>query len=60
MSAFYGFYEPELFPGLTYRLDNGVIINVFASGKFVITGASTTVDTYLTYDQVIPILKRFY
>ena len=59
MSTCYGSYEPELFPGLTYRLGNGVIINVFASGKFVITGTSTTADVYITYDRVIPILKRF-
>lgn len=30
-------YEPEQFPGLVYRLDEGVII-VFSSGKLILTG----------------------
>lgn len=33
-------YEPELFPGLIYRMqDPRVVILVFVSGKLVITGA---------------------
>lgn len=36
-------YEPDLFPGLSYRDSNweGVVISVFASGKCVVTGAKT-------------------
>ncbi|WP_254832857.1 TATA-box-binding protein [Haloglomus salinum] len=30
-------YEPEQFPGLVYRLDQGVIL-IFSSGKLVLTG----------------------
>lgn len=37
-------YEPELFPGLIYRLhDPKVVLLIFVSGKVVITG------TYITY-----------
>ena len=33
-------YEPELFPGLIYRmLDPKVVLNIFASGKIVLAGA---------------------
>ena len=35
-------YEPEIFPGLVYRLsDPKVVFLVFVSGKVVITGAKT-------------------
>ena len=34
-------YEPEQFPGLVYRLDApAVVVLLFGTGKFVITGAS--------------------
>ena len=36
----YASYEPELFPGLIYRLVNPrVVFLIFVSGKVVITGA---------------------
>jgi transcription initiation factor TFIID TATA-box-binding protein len=36
----YSTYEPELFPGLTYRMMNPhVVLLIFVSGKIVITGA---------------------
>lgn len=35
-------YEPELFPGLVYRMtDPKVVLLIFVSGKIVITGAKT-------------------
>lgn len=35
-------YEPELFPGLVYRMtDPKVVLLIFVSGKVVITGAKT-------------------
>ncbi|MBX0325181.1 TATA-box-binding protein [Halomicroarcula sp. F13] len=38
-------YEPEQFPGLIYRPDNGnCVILVFATGKVVITGSKQTAD----------------
>jgi transcription initiation factor TFIID TATA-box-binding protein len=33
-------YEPEQFPGLIYRADDGVVL-VFNSGKVVVTGATS-------------------
>ena len=33
-------YEPELFPGLIYRMkDPKIVLLIFASGKIVLTGA---------------------
>jgi transcription initiation factor TFIID TATA-box-binding protein len=35
-------YEPEQFPGLVYRIENGPVVMIFSSGKAVVTGADTT------------------
>ena len=37
-------YEPEQFPGLIYRIDDGPVVLVFASGKIVITGGKSDRD----------------
>jgi transcription initiation factor TFIID TATA-box-binding protein len=38
-------YEPEVFPGLVYRLsDPKVVILLFGSGRLVCTGARTSQD----------------
>jgi transcription initiation factor TFIID TATA-box-binding protein len=38
-------YEPELFPGLIYRMkDPKIVLLIFASGKIVLTGAKTRED----------------
>ena len=39
----YSHYEPELFPGLIYRMvEPKVVFLVFVSGKIVITGAKVS------------------
>lgn len=35
-------YEPEQFPGLIYRIENGPVVLIFSSGSVVITGATST------------------
>lgn len=35
-------YEPEQFPGIIYRIENGQVALIFSSGKIVITGGSST------------------
>ena len=35
-------YEPEQFPGLVYRIENGPVVLIFSSGKAVVTGAEST------------------
>jgi len=38
-------YEPEVFPGLVYRIaDPKVVVLIFSSGKLVITGSKTPED----------------
>lgn len=53
-------YEPELFPGLIYRLAQPkVVLLVFVSGKVVITGAKTEESLVEGLKRVFPILLEF-
>ncbi|CAI2348961.1 unnamed protein product [Caenorhabditis sp. 36 PRJEB53466] len=53
-------YEPELFPGLIYRMVKPrVVLLIFVSGKVVITGAKTKKDIDDAFSQIYPILKGF-
>ncbi|CAK5073269.1 unnamed protein product [Meloidogyne enterolobii] len=53
-------YEPELFPGLIYRMVKPrVVLLIFLSGKVVITGARKREHIDEAFSQVYPILKRF-
>jgi len=53
-------YEPELFPGLIYRMIKPkVVLLVFVSGKVVITGAKTREEIYEAFNNLYPILKSF-
>jgi transcription initiation factor TFIID TATA-box-binding protein len=46
-------YEPEVFPGLVYRLDDPkVVILLFGSGRLVCTGARTPQDVERAVDKV--------
>jgi transcription initiation factor TFIID TATA-box-binding protein len=35
-------YEPEQFPGLVYRIEDGPVVLIFSSGKIVVTGAESS------------------
>ena len=51
-------YEPELFPGLVYRMVRPkLVVLVFVSGKIVITGAKSLHDLDEGFRLVYPILK---
>ncbi|CAB3402662.1 unnamed protein product [Caenorhabditis bovis] len=53
-------YEPELFPGLIYRMVKPrVVLLIFVSGKVVITGAKTKKDIDDAFNQIYPILKGY-
>eukprot|EP00753_Platysulcus_tardus_P006751 PLAT14529.1.p1 GENE.PLAT14529.1~~PLAT14529.1.p1 ORF type:complete len:201 (+),score=71.42 PLAT14529.1:66-668(+) len=53
-------YEPELFPGLIYRLQSPrVVLLLFVSGKAIITGASTTTQVLDAFEKVYDVLERF-
>jgi len=51
-------YEPELFPGLTYR-SGGCTFLLFISGKVVITGAKSINMIHESYDKNSLIIKHF-
>lgn len=44
-------YEPEQFPGLVYRTNQGVII-IFSSGKLVLTGFTNIAEAKETYKKL--------
>jgi len=53
-------YEPELFPGLVYRMDDPkVVLFIFVSGKVVLTGAKTTEALYNAAEKIVPHLQEF-
>ena len=53
-------YEPELFPGLIYRLVKPqVVFLIFVSGKLVITGAKKETDLSEALTKLYPVLVEF-
>ncbi|XP_001636166.2 TATA-box-binding protein 2 [Nematostella vectensis] len=53
-------YEPELFPGLIYRMVKPrIVLLIFVSGKVVLTGAKVRQEIYEAFDNIYPILKTF-
>ena len=53
-------YEPELFPGLIYRLVSPrVVFLIFVSGKVVITGAKMESDLSNALTKIYPVLVEF-
>ena len=52
-------YEPELFPGLTFRLSYPkVTFLIFTSGKIVLTGAKIEKHIYSAFRFLYPIIKE--
>lgn len=53
----YATYEPDLFPGMIYRmLRPKVVLLVFVSGKIVITGSKSKEDVACAIEQIYPVL----
>lgn len=53
-------YEPELFPGLIYRMVKPrIVLLIFVSGKVVLTGAKVRQEIYDAFENIYPILKCF-
>lgn len=53
-------YEPELFPGLIYRMVKPkIVLLVFVSGKVVLTGAKERAEIEEAFDSISPILRGF-
>lgn len=53
-------YEPELFPGLIYRmLDPKVVLLIFVSGKIVLTGAKEKSHIHEAFRQIYETLQDY-
>ncbi|XP_012257349.1 TATA-box-binding protein [Athalia rosae] len=53
-------YEPELFPGLVYRMVlPRVVLLIFVNGKIVLTGAKSRAEIQDALSNIHPILKSF-
>lgn len=53
-------YEPELFPGLIYRMVKPrIVLLIFVSGKVVLTGAKHRREIDDAFNNIFPILKGF-
>ena len=52
-------YEPELFPGLIYRMVKPkIVLLIFVSGKIVLTGAKVREDIYQAFQNICPVLAK--
>jgi len=53
-------YEPELFPGLIYRMVKPkIVLLIFVSGKIVLTGAKIREEIYAAFEAIYPVLSEF-
>jgi transcription initiation factor TFIID TATA-box-binding protein len=53
-------YEPELFPGLIYRMIKPkIVLLIFVSGKIVLTGAKVREEIYHAFEAIYPVLQDF-
>jgi transcription initiation factor TFIID TATA-box-binding protein len=51
-------YEPELFPGLIYRMMKPkIVLLIFVSGKIVLTGAKVREEIYQAFELIYPVLQ---
>ncbi|EEB72945.1 TATA-box-binding protein [Thermococcus sp. AM4] len=53
-------YEPEIFPGVVYRVKNSrITILIFNSGKIVVSGAKTEEDIQRAVNELISEFKKY-
>lgn len=53
-------YEPEMFPGLIYKMAKPkIVLLIFVSGKIVLTGAKERSDIYEAFQNIYPVLQGF-
>jgi len=56
----YSSYEPELFPGLIYRMvQPKIVLLIFVSGKIVLTGAKVRQEIYDAFENIYPVLNAY-
>jgi len=60
MHSAFSNYEPEIFPGLIYRMVKPkIVLLIFVSGKVVLTGAKREEDIQTAYKNIYPVLSHF-
>lgn len=53
-------YEPEMFPGLIYRMIKPkIVLLIFVSGKLVLTGAKERNDIFEAFKKIYPVLLTY-
>ncbi|XP_037938012.1 TATA-box-binding protein-like isoform X2 [Teleopsis dalmanni] len=53
-------YEPEIFPGLIYRMVKPrIVLLIFTSGKVIITGAREEAQIKLAFNLIYPIILKY-
>jgi transcription initiation factor TFIID TATA-box-binding protein len=53
-------YEPEMFPGLIYRMAKPkIVLLIFVSGKIVLTGAKERTDIFTAFQNIYETLIQF-
>lgn len=53
-------YEPEIFPGLIYHMNEPeIVLLIFVSGKIVLTGAKEKKEIFDAFNKIFPLLKKF-
>ncbi len=53
-------YEPEMFPGLIYRMMRPkIVLLIFVSGKIVLTGAKERNDIFDAFKKIYPVLLTY-
>ena len=58
--AAFSSYEPEIFPGLIYKMvQPKVVLLIFVSGKVVLTGAKTRKDIYDAFQAMYHVLEQY-
>jgi len=58
--AAFAVYEPELFPGLIYRMEvPRSVVLVFVSGRVIVTGTKSRRDILDTFNRIYPLLSNF-
>jgi transcription initiation factor TFIID TATA-box-binding protein len=56
----YSTYEPEMFPGLIYRMvQPKLVLLIFVSGKVVLTCAKSREDIYQAFEHIYPVLTEY-
>ncbi|XP_038984884.1 TATA-box-binding protein 2-like isoform X3 [Phoenix dactylifera] len=53
-------FEPEIFPGLIYRMkDPKIVLLIFVSGKIVLTGAKSRDQIKRGFEQIYPVVLEY-